>query len=132
MRTKMSILVLSLLLATLVGCGGGNDSAGPVNTELELAGTWSFDVQTKDGFLRFQNPLIIVGDGPVFSLCWNSAATNGTASLDLNTKIIMMDMDTAELSLRLDGTVAGNNSMSGQGTISGYGGIRLATWRATR
>jgi hypothetical protein len=128
MRCAILLMVVCVLGAVVSGCEDGGGSP-----PRDLAGTWQFDVASQDKFVSFVGTsMVITNTGAGYEVLWMSPTPNGRASLDTNTWTVTMHVESAPTVLDLVGTLEDASTMRGNGTVDGYGGLRVGVWQASR
>jgi len=132
MMQKMARVTMVALLLAAVGCEDSSNNSSPSN----ISGTWTFSVRSTDGDISFSNTSLVIapetsGATP-YTVAWVSPTPNGTATFDAGTLTVVMNINGNGAVLSLDGTMSSPNSMSGGGTVAGYGAVRVVSWQATR
>jgi hypothetical protein len=130
-RNLARATMMTMMMLAFAGCEDSSSNSSPNDP----TGTWSFNVRSTDDYVAFNNTSLVIAvdtNTPgVYSVTWSSPVPNGTATFDTNTFTVVMNITQSPTVLSLSGTLV-SDSMSGGGTISGYGGLRVASWQASR
>ena len=127
MSGRMFLAVCAVAALAATGCEDGSKGSSE-----GIVGNWSLSVKSQDGAVTFDNTAMTISsnsDGSL-SVFWMSSVANGSATFDANTHAVLLHIQSSPTVLDLDGTLTSPGVMSGSGTIEGYGGIRIANWRA--
>ena len=128
--------VLAAMCMGVFGCGNG-DSPAPTPTLVGQSGStaqWTLSIQSVDGAIVLNGTAMAITEIGVgsYAVAWMSGTPNGTATLDLGTRVVQIQVSGGQQALNLFGDLLNNNSMSGSGTLTGFGAVHEVHWSANR